>query len=675
MLLRYTRFSARLLSLFLPAFAPALEPDPTLDHVIKTPILTNALYASHNAVLEHVQVADILSDFILSSCDTRDGLYAHQLDLRVHWIASFGGFPERTPLNPLFDTPIQRTGYTITKVRFESQPGLFVTAHLFKPAERSTKPRPCILIPCGHSAEGKAADIYQRAALMCAQAGFITLIYDPIDQGERWQLPGPKPPISTSGHNITGTSAMLLGWNTARFRIWDGMRALDLLTSLPDVDPTRIGVLGNSGGGTLTAYLMNLDKRVTTAIPSCFFTTIRALCASIGPQDAEQNFFGQLAFRLNHAALLTLRAPEFPVCVSATYDDFFPFEGTQSTLGTAHDIYTVTGARHADFKTLRCDSSLGLIDMPGPHGWKEGSLIASTHWLRAKLYNDTTAFPLDLEPLRANATNFNLKAVDCGLDPVAARVTPTGQVRDLPGNRTVYDLMRDELARCPKPVFTDPQEKKAIVQRCLGIDDATIPPLTAQLVSQIDHDQWTAFRYALTPMQGTLTNAIPALLVVPKTITAAPRMVLSDCGKTNTVDLIQHGLQAGSPVLAIDLFATGEVGALKHPFYGSKRADEGISVMLYLLGRSMVEVRTREIVACTAWLAERYQKPVQIITRGSAAIPAYHAYALLPERIQSITTETPPLAWREVVQKSDKYAFANCVHKALRSYDWVDLYK
>jgi hypothetical protein len=315
------------------------------------------------------------------------------------------------------------------------------------------------------------------------------------------------------------------------------------------------------------------------------------------------------------------------------------------------------------------------VDMPGPHGWKEGSLIASTHWLRAKLYNDTTAFPLDLEPLRANATNFNLKAVDCGLDPVAARVTPTGQVRDLPGNRTVYDLMRDELVRCPKPVFTDPQEKKAIVQRCLGIDDATITPLTAQLVSQTDHDQWTAFRYAFTPMQGTLTNAIPALLVVPKTITAAPRMVLSDCGKSNTVDLIQHGLQSGSPVLAIDLFATGEVGALKHPFYGSKRADEGISVMLYLLGRSMVEVRTREIVACTAWLAERYQKPVQIITRGSAAIPAYHAYALLPERIQSITTETPPLAWREVVQKSDKYAFANCVHKALRSYDWVDLYK
>ncbi len=596
--------------------------------------------------------------------------------MRDAWIASFGGFPARTPLNPVLSEPIAREGYTLTKVRFESQPGLFVTAHLFKPAPSDAKPRPAVLIPCGHSAEGKAADIYQRAALLCAKAGFITLIYDPIDQGERWQLPGEKPAISVTGHNVVGASAMLLGWNTARFRIWDGIRGIDLLTSLPDVDAQRIGVIGNSGGGTLTSYIMNLDERVTTAIPSCYFTTFRDLCAAIGPQDAEQNFFGQLDAGLNHAALLTLRAPQFPVCISATYNDFFPFEGTLATLAVAQQVYTANGAAHADFKTLRADSALGLIDMPGPHGWKESSLIASIRWLRAKLCNDPTALPIDLAPLRPGATNFNLKAVDCGLDAVAARVTPTGQVRDLPGNRTVYDLMRDELARCPTSALTDPEQKRLRVEHALGLEKTPLAAVTAQLIASTDQGTWTAFHYSLIPAQsGHLTNAIPALLAVPKTVTAPPVFLLSDLGKADTLDQLQHHLDKGSPVLTIDLFATGEIGALKHAFYGSKRADEGISVMLYLLGRSMVEVRTREIVGCVNWLSDRFQKkPVQLIARGSAAIPAYHAYALAPARISAIATQNPPLAWRKVVEHSAAYPFANCVHNALRSYDWVDLY-
>ena len=60
---------------------------------------------------------------------------------------------------------------------------------------------------------------------------------------------------------------MLLGRNTATYRIWDGMRAIDYLQSRPEVDPKRIGCTGNSGGGTLTSYLMALDERIQAAAP------------------------------------------------------------------------------------------------------------------------------------------------------------------------------------------------------------------------------------------------------------------------------------------------------------------------------------------------------------------------------------------------------------------------
>src|SRR5207244_1010238 len=153
---------------------------------------------------------------------------------------------------------------------------------------------------------------YQKACALLALNGLAALCYDPIDQGERFQLldEAGKPLIGgTSGHSMIGVGSMLLGQNTARFEIWDGIRAIDYLQSRKDIDPKKIGCLGNSGGGTQTAYLVALDDRISAAAPSCYITSFERLIATIGPQDAEQNIFGQLAGGLDHADYLMLRAP------------------------------------------------------------------------------------------------------------------------------------------------------------------------------------------------------------------------------------------------------------------------------------------------------------------------------------------------------------------------------
>src|SRR4029079_19636812 len=118
--------------------------------------------------------------------------------------------------------------------------------------------------------------------------------------------------------------------------------SLDYLVSRPEVDAKKLGCTGNSGGGTLTAYLMALDERIQCAAPSCYITSLEKLFATLGPQDAEQNIPGQVAFHMEHADYLNMRAPRPTLLCTATRD-FFNIEGTWTTFREATNIYGKLG--------------------------------------------------------------------------------------------------------------------------------------------------------------------------------------------------------------------------------------------------------------------------------------------------------------------------------------------
>ena len=174
---------------------------------------------------------------------------------------------------------IEADDYTVEKLAFESFTGYFVSALVYKP-KRIVSPVPGILSPCGHSTSGKAAGAYQVLHVNLAKRGYVVLTYDPVGQGERSQFWDSQKGRSrfnlTCGeHAVLGNPLYLLGTSLARYRIWDGMRGLDYLISLPEVDPTRIGCVGNSGGGTLTAYIAAFDR----ACRSPRSVAISRLCA------------------------------------------------------------------------------------------------------------------------------------------------------------------------------------------------------------------------------------------------------------------------------------------------------------------------------------------------------------------------------------------------------------
>jgi cephalosporin-C deacetylase-like acetyl esterase len=268
-----------------------------------------------------------------------------QILVRKTILRLIGGLPERTPLHAEVLGNTDFSGFHIEKVIFESQPGFYVTALLYLPsAGRKGQKYPAILMAPGHGAHGKASDFPIASAF--AQNGFVVLSYDPIGQGERLQYPDPEKPGTslairpTGEHGEAGLQPTLIGDAIARYFVWDAMRAVDYLATRPEVNSKRIGALGCSGGGAMTAMTAALDPRIAAVAVACYNTSFDALLSSIGPQDAEQSIAGFIAAGLDFPDWIELVAPR-PYAAAATYSDMFPFEGARATMQEARRFYNL----------------------------------------------------------------------------------------------------------------------------------------------------------------------------------------------------------------------------------------------------------------------------------------------------------------------------------------------
>jgi cephalosporin-C deacetylase-like acetyl esterase len=279
-------------------------------------------------------------------------LTALQAALRAAFLRLLDGFPGPQNVLQVHKTgTIEADDYLIEKLAYESFPGYFVSALLYKP-RKITAPVPGVLSPCGHSTNGKAAGAYQMLHINLAKQGYVVLTYDPVGQGERSQFWDAEKhrsrfDLSCGEHAVLGNPLYLLGTSLARYRIWDGMRGLDYLTSLPEVDAQRIGCVGNSGGGTLTAYIAALDPRVTVAAICCYITTLRRRMGNRIQEDPssdpEQDIFGFVSEGIDHAGLLALRVPR-PTLMGVARFDFFPIAGAKESFAEAKRLYEVAGA-------------------------------------------------------------------------------------------------------------------------------------------------------------------------------------------------------------------------------------------------------------------------------------------------------------------------------------------
>ncbi|NQT17114.1 MAG: acetylxylan esterase, partial [Planctomycetes bacterium] len=232
----------------------------------------------HDYMMKHVNGQyEARRAALKAALESREKILQRRKRLRDDFREMIGPLPEKTPLNARVVGHVDCDGYRIEKVIYESRPGHHVTGNLYLPT-KGRPPYPGVLVPCGHSANGKAAEAYQSASILLAKNGLVALIFDPIGQGERLQLLD-APRNGTTTHTLLGLGALLVGVNTGNYRLWDGIRSLDYLASRPEVDPKRLGCTGNSGGGTMTTWLMAADDRIGVAAPSCFVTSLERMLA------------------------------------------------------------------------------------------------------------------------------------------------------------------------------------------------------------------------------------------------------------------------------------------------------------------------------------------------------------------------------------------------------------
>ena len=625
--------------------------DPLKD-VLAAPVVPNQERMAWNAMLAEVARCDEAADARWAACGDAAAVKALQDELALKMRAAIGGLPERCALNAVVTETVARDGYRIEKVYFESQPKLYETGLFYRPA--GDGPFPAVAVTCGHSGNGKGSEGYQRACVLAAQAGIAAFIYDPIDQGERKQMV--KGPDNVHGHNQIGTRAALLGWSMARFRIWDAMRALDYLASRSDVDASRLGLMGNSGGGTLTSLTMALDPRIQAAAPSCYLSTLRAVCADCGPQDAEQNIFGQLAFGLNHLGYVALRAPK-PTLMVTKDRDFFPIRGSRATREVAQYVFAVAGAEDA----------YAMFTAPGPHGWVESTRMASVAWMRRWLKDERDSFRPELYAgFVAKDDGFDLKKVDFGLNP-GYEVAPMGNVRNLPGAVTAYDMLRAEAKRAASAWKGRPEA--ATVRRVADIRTTAVGQLVKGKEQKTDAFTATPWKLEFGGM------VLSAVALRPAVVKGVPVLVLPSDGRVSALEEARTCLAAGHAVLVADLRGFGETGRGGRRFYGSAYPEEGVAAMAYLLGRNLVSLRAEDAIQfARAWAAENDCAKVDVKAIGRAAIPAAHAAAAVPALFGEKSFVQAPPSWSVAISEENlKLSYTDIVNGALRTYDWTDL--
>ena len=227
-------------------------------------------------------------------------------------------------------------GIVLRHVTYQTRPGVYTTATIYFP--QGEGPFPAVINMHGHWIQGRLAARVQSRGFTLAKMGYVVISPDAFGSGERSTVH-----TNFEHHGrIFGSNIFNLGETLMGCLLVDNMRGVDVLASLPEVDASRIGATGASGGGNQTMYLAAMDERIKAAVPVCSVGSYESYLYE--PNCCCETLPGGLNVT-EMGGILALAAPRAMLICTGLYDvkTFSPQEMLRS-YDAALPIYKKLGA-------------------------------------------------------------------------------------------------------------------------------------------------------------------------------------------------------------------------------------------------------------------------------------------------------------------------------------------
>jgi dienelactone hydrolase len=279
-----------------------------------------------------------------------------QKALRAKLTDLIGGLPAQRPaLRPVTLDTRAFPGYRREKIVFDSRPGVSVLAYILVP-ENARTPAPTMICVPGHGRgvddivgiDEQGRDRTDKAgyqhdfAIQVAEAGLAAVAIEPMGFGCRRDPVNARQSLSRKACDPVAGGALLMGETMIAWRVWDVMRTIDYIATRPELDASRVGCMGISGGGTVTLFSTALDLRIRAALVSGYLNTFRDSVGSLA--HCIDNYVPGILNWAEMHDIAGLIAPRPLFVESGEKDNIFPIAASIRSFNEVRDIYGVFGA-------------------------------------------------------------------------------------------------------------------------------------------------------------------------------------------------------------------------------------------------------------------------------------------------------------------------------------------
>lgn len=591
---------------------------------------------------------------------TKEDAEAYVKDVRAKIQDIFGQWPEKTPLKPRITGTVERDLYRIEKLVYESRPNFLVSANLYIPKGKKL-PAPGIVAACGHANTAKLR--YQYVAQGLARQGYVVLVYDPISQGERSQY-GRKKSEGFWGHMQIGCQQYLVDEFFGAWRAWDGIRALDYLLTREEVDPKHLGIVGNSGGGTMTTWLCAVEPRFTMAAPSCFLTRYLSLLENvIMGSDPEQCPPRVFAEGLDELDFIAATAPDPVIMLAQEQDKYFDIRGTETAFTELKKVY----------KALGSEENIDLFVGPHEHKYSQETLAAQSRWFN-----------------RITGLKGEYREDEIGLEKGETLLcAPKGQVANL-GSKGVPEFTKEKSTKLAKqrPSKFSQKELREVVRNSLNFDGSRVGQAPHyRIYGRHGLKRGYPKNYATVYMVETEPGIMALVYKLTDDKNAyrpsqeEKTAILYIAHESSDAELREEPLvkelmedDPDAVMYACDVRGVGESRpappSIPFNFYGYFYAVNGI-----MLDKPYVGQKTYDILRVIDWLKAHNHTKIHLVGKGFGAVPATFA-AVLSDDVDKVTLKNTLTSYSDVAECADyKWPLDVFVPNVLKYYDLPDCYR